>query len=77
MPAFEPLGAFYIFPDISVTGLTSDEFATKLLMSEKLAVVPGTAFGNSGEGFIRISYAYSIAQLREAMNRIEHFLESL
>lgn len=75
MPAFEPLGAFYIFPSISRFNMTSDDFATKLLKEEKLAVVPGTAFGNSGEGFIRISYAYSIEQLREAMDRIERFAE--
>lgn len=73
MPAFEPLGAFYIFPDISRFGLSSEEFAEKLLKEQKLAVVPGTAFGNSGEGFIRISYAYSIDQLREALDRIEAF----
>ena len=77
MPAFEPLGAFYIFPSIKSFNMTSDEFATTLLKQEKLAVVPGTAFGNSGEGFIRISYAYSIDQLREAMDRIEHFKETL
>ncbi|SER04155.1 aminotransferase [Lachnospiraceae bacterium NE2001] len=73
MPAFEPLGAFYIFPSIQSFGMTSDEFATKLLESQKLAVVPGNAFGNSGEGFIRISYAYSIDQLREALDRIAIF----
>ena len=73
LPAFEPLGAFYIFPDISRFGLSSEEFAEKLLREKKLAVVPGTAFGNSGEGFIRISYAYSIDQLREALDRIESF----
>jgi len=77
MPAFEPLGAFYIFPCIKSFGLTSDEFATRLLRQEKLAVVPGTAFGDCGEGFLRISYAYSIEQLREAMGRIEHFLQTL
>ena len=77
MPAFEPLGAFYIFPSIKKFKMTSDEFATKLLEKEKLAVVPGTAFGNSGEGFIRISYAYSIEQLREALDRIEHFISEL
>ena len=77
MPAFEPLGAFYIFPSIKKFKMTSDEFATKLLEKEKLAAVPGTAFGNSGEGFIRISYAYSIEQLREALDRIEHFISEL
>ena len=74
MPAFEPLGAFYIFPNISRFGMFSEEFAEKLLKEQKLAVVPGTAFGNSGEGFIRISYAYSIDQLREALDRIEAFI---
>lgn len=73
MPAFEPQGAFYIFPSIQGFGMSSDEFATKLLKSQKLAVVPGNAFGNSGEGFIRISYAYSIDQLREALDRIAIF----
>lgn len=73
MPAFEPLGAFYIFPSIQKYGMTSDEYATNLLKSQKLAVVPGTAFGDCGEGFIRISYAYSIDQLREALDRIERF----
>ena len=77
MPAFEPLGAFYIFPSIQKLGLSSDDFATKLLENQKLAVVPGTAFGNSGEGFIRISYAYSIDQLREALDRIEKFVSGL
>ncbi len=77
MPAFEPMGAFYIFPCIKKYGMTSDEFATELLMKEKLAVVPGNAFGDCGEGFLRISYAYSIDQLREAMSRIGHFIENL
>ena len=77
MPAFEPMGAFYIFPCITKYGMTSDEFATQLLMKEKLAVVPGNAFGDCGEGFLRISYAYSIDQLREAMSRIKHFIDNL
>ena len=77
MPAFDPLGAFYIFPSIKKIKMTSDHSTTKLLEKEKLAVVPGTAFGNSGEGFIRISYAYSIEQLREALDRIEHFISEL
>ena len=77
MPAFEPLGAFYIFPSIQKFGLSSDDFATKLLENQKLAVVPGTAFGDSGEGFIRISYAYSIDQLREAVDRTEKFVSGL
>ncbi|MCR5226808.1 MAG: aminotransferase class I/II-fold pyridoxal phosphate-dependent enzyme [Eubacterium sp.] len=73
MPAFEPEGAFYIFPSIERFSMTSDEFATRLLESQKLAVVPGNAFGQSGEGFVRISYAYSIDQLREALDRIAIF----
>ena len=74
---FEPYGAFYIFPCIKEFGMTSDEFATKFLEEEKVAAVPGTAFGASGEGFLRISYAYSIDQLREAMKRFERFVEKL
>ncbi len=77
LPCFEPLGAFYVFPCISEFGLTSDEFATRLLQEEELAVVPGTAFGDCGEGFIRISYAYSIDELREAMSRIDRFITRL
>jgi aminotransferase len=77
LPCFEPLGAFYVFPCISEFGLTSDEFATRLLEEEELAVVPGTAFGDCGEGFVRISYAYSIDELREAMGRIERFITRL
>ena len=73
IPCFEPEGAFYIFPNISRFGMTSDEFATRLLKEEKVAVVPGTAFGKCGEGFIRISYAYSLKQLKEALARIERF----
>ncbi len=77
LPCFEPFGAFYIFPCIKEFGLTSDEFATRLLMEEKVAVVPGTAFGDSGEGFLRISYAYSMEALKEALGRIEHFVNRL
>ena len=77
IPCFEPYGAFYVFPNISKFGMTSDEFATKLLETEKVAVVPGTAFGDSGEGFVRISYAYSLERLKEALNRIEHFISTL
>ena len=73
---FEPLGAFYTFPNISRFGMTSEEFATKLLMEEKVAVVPGTAFGACGEGFVRISYAYSLKSLKEALSRIERFVKS-
>lgn len=71
---FEPLGAFYVFPDISATGLTSEEFAEQLLREENVAVVPGTAFGPSGEGHIRCSYAYSTEQIQEALNRMERFV---
>lgn len=74
---FEPYGAFYIFPSIKKFGMTSEEFAMTLLEKEKLAVVPGTAFGNSGEGFIRISYAYSIESLKIAMARIENFIKTI
>ena len=77
LKCFEPKGAFYIFPNISRFGLTSEEFATQLLMEEKLAVVPGTAFGDCGEGFIRISYAYSLDNLKEAMGRIQRFVKKL
>ncbi len=77
LPCFEPLGAFYMFPCIKEFGMTSDEFATKLLQEEELAVVPGTAFGDCGEGFLRISYAYSIDELREAMKRLATFIGRL
>jgi aminotransferase len=77
LPCFEPFGAFYIFPCIKKFGMTSDEFATRLLMEEKVAVVPGTAFGDSGEGFLRISYAYSMEALKEALGRIESFISRL
>lgn len=74
---FEPKGAFYIFPSIQFTGLSSEEFVEQLLLQEKVAVVPGTAFGASGEGFIRCSYASSIENINEALKRIRHFLESI
>lgn len=74
---FEPFGAFYVFPCIKQYGMTSEEFAEKLLMQEKVAVVPGTAFGDCGEGYLRISYAYSIEELKEAFGRIQHFIERL
>ena len=77
MDCFEPFGAFYVFPSIKKFGMTSDEFATRLLREEKLALVPGTAFGNCGEGFLRISYAYSIRDLKRALERLEHFLRKL
>ncbi|HAW12490.1 MAG TPA: pyridoxal phosphate-dependent aminotransferase [Erysipelotrichaceae bacterium] len=72
---FEPKGAFYVFPNISVLGMNSDDFCMQLLKEQNLAIVPGTAFGESGEGFVRISYAYSIEHLQEAMRRIERFLK--
>ncbi len=71
---FEPFGAFYVFPCIKQFGMTSDEFATKLLEEEKVAVVPGSAFGECGEGYLRISYAYSIENLKVALERIERFV---
>lgn len=74
LDCFEPYGAFYVFPCIKGLGMTSDEFATKLLEEEKLAVVPGTAFGDCGEGFLRISYAYSLERLKEALERMERFV---
>ena len=77
LSCFEPKGAFYVFPSIQSTGLSSAEFCEKLLYSQKVAVVPGTAFGDSGEGFVRVSYAYSVNHLTEALGRIERFLEEL
>lgn len=75
LPTHLPHGAFYIFPDIRGTGLTSDEFCVQLLEDQRVACVPGTAFGDAGEGFIRVSYAYSIDHIREAIERIDHFME--
>ena len=77
LDCFEPYGAFYVFPSIRKFGLSSEEFAEKLLKEEKVAVVPGNAFGASGEGFIRISYAYSLDNLKKAMERMERFVKSL
>ena len=77
MECFEPYGAFYMFPCIREFGMTSEEFAERLLESEKVAVVPGTAFGTCGEGFVRISYASSLENLKEALERIEHFIGKL
>lgn len=77
LSCFEPYGAFYVFPSIKSTGMSSDDFATTLLKTEKVAVVPGTAFGDCGEGFIRISYAYSMENLKVALDRIEKFLKTL
>lgn len=77
MDCFEPYGAFYMFPSIKRFGMTSDEFATRLLQEEKLAIVPGTAFGDCGEGYMRVSYAYSMEDLRKAMQRIHRFVDRL
>ena len=74
---FEPYGAFYVFPNIKKFGLSSDDFAMQLLEKERLAVVPGTAFGDCGEGFIRISYAYSLEDLKKALERLKHFIDGL
>ena len=77
LECFEPMGAFYMFPSIKRFGMTSEEFATRLLQEEKVAVVPGTAFGDCGEGFLRVSYAYSLKNLKEALGRIERFVNRL
>ena len=77
LECFEPFGAFYVFPCIKEFGMTSDEFATRFLEEEKVAAVPGTAFGDSGEGFLRISYAYSLDNLKIAMERFKRFVEKL
>ena len=72
---FEPKGAFYVFPNISSTGMSSEEFCERLLKEKQVAIIPGSAFGESGEGFARISYAYSIEHIREAMKRIKEFID--
>ena len=77
LECFEPYGAFYIFPCVKEFGMTSEEFAERFLKEEKVAVVPGTAFGDSGEGFLRISYAYSLQNLKAALERLERFVENL
>lgn len=77
LDCFEPLGAFYAFPSIKSTGLSSEEFCEKLLYSKKVALVPGNAFGESGEGYVRASYCYSVEHIKEALKRIEEFLEEL
>lgn len=77
LPCFEPEGAFYVFPSIGSTGLSSSEFCEKLIYSQRVAVVPGDAFGACGEGFVRISYSYSIKHITEALERIEAFLKGL
>lgn len=77
LECFEPYGAFYVFPCIKEFGMTSEEFATRFLEEEKVAVVPGTAFGDCGEGFLRISYAYSLENLKVAIGRLERFVKNL
>ena len=77
LTCFEPKGAFYVFPSIKSTGLTSQQFCDELLFGHKVAVVPGDAFGECGEGHIRISYAYSLKHLMEAVSRISDFLEEI
>ncbi len=77
LPCFEPKGAFYMFPSVKELGITSDEFANRFLREEKVAVVPGTAFGDCGEGFLRISYAYSIEELKVALERMARFVKKL
>lgn len=77
MDCFEPEGAFYVFPSIKKSGMTSEEFCEKLIYSQRVAIVPGTAFGKSGEGFVRVSYCYSTKHIIEALSRIEKFMNSL
>ena len=77
LACFEPYGAFYVFPSIEEFQMSSDEFATRLLKEERVAVVPGSAFGECGEGFLRISYAYSLEDLKAALGRLEHFIQRL
>mgnify|MGYP003307038160 CR=1 FL=1 len=77
LECFEPFGAFYVFPCIKEFGMTSEEFATRFLQEEKVALIPGTAFGSSGEGFVRISYAYSLDTLKIAMERLKKFITKL
>lgn len=77
LSCFEPHGAFYVFPCIKSTGLSSEEFCLRLIESKRVAVVPGTAFGASGEGFIRVSYSYSLTHISEALGRIEEFLQEI
>ena len=77
LPCFEPFGAFYVFPSIAQFGMSSEEFCSALLYDQRVAVVPGTAFGDSGEGFIRVSYAYSMEELKTALGRIQAFIQTL
>ena len=77
IPCFEPEGAFYVFPNVGVFGISSEEFATRLLSEARVAIVPGTAFGDCGEGYARISYAYSVEHITEALKRMREFVEKL
>ena len=77
LPTFEPLGAFYAFPKVSVTGLDDETFANRLLQENRVAVVPGSAFGPGGEGFVRCSYATAFDQIEEALDRIDQFVKKL
>ena len=77
LQCFEPEGAFYVFPSIKASGLTSEDFCEKLIYAQKVAIVPGTAFGECGEGFARVSYSYSLNHIKEALRRIEIFLGEL
>jgi aminotransferase len=77
IPCFEPAGAFYVFPNVGVFGMTSEEFCERLLYEGGVAIVPGNAFGECGEGFARISYAYSLQHITEALERIEKFIKTL
>ena len=77
LSCFEPEGAFYVYPNISGFGMTSNEFCERLLREEKVAIVPGTAFGDCGEGFVRVSYCYSVDHLKEALKRTAEFIKEL
>ena len=77
LTCFEPEGAFYVFPCIKSTGMSSSEFCEKLIYGKKVAVVPGSAFGESGEGYVRVSYAYSVQHITTALERIREFVEEL
>ena len=77
LPCFEPKGAFYVFPDIRSTGLSSEEFCERFLREEKVAVIPGTAFGPGGEGYVRACYASSMRDLTESISRLDNFLQNL
>ena len=77
IPCFEPEGAFYVFPNVGIFGMSSEEFCERLLYEGRVAIVPGSAFGECGEGFARISYAYSLAHIKEALERIGAFVKTL